>query len=211
MLRQQVPKNHCACVGGRTNIVFVRLPCDARRMAAAPNSHVHVLKQSALSPPLGCASTRAIRGARPSGRLRRSIRQSCRISRHRQRRRGTCLGRRPSMALFGARSDGLRRPGVLQRRSETRGLASTEAMDGRQRSDHRAVACRQASQCPAGARRACSRPRKAEFAPARWAREAQGSFGNTTLPKPACPTQWLWLLSPKGKQLRSRSERNRVA
>jgi hypothetical protein len=30
-----------------------------------------------------------------------------------------------------------------------------------------------------------------EFAPARLAREAQGSFGNTTLPKPVCEAQWI--------------------
>src|SRR6185437_2760957 len=32
------------------------MPCDARRTAAAPNSHVPVLKHAALSPPSGCAS-----------------------------------------------------------------------------------------------------------------------------------------------------------
>ena len=38
-----------------------------------------------------------------------------------------------------------------------------------------------------------------EFAPARSARAAQGSFGNTMLPKPSCPAQWFWLLLPKQK------------
>jgi len=46
----------CAWGGGRTNVVFVRLPCDARRTAAAPNSHIHVLEHAALAPPFGCAS-----------------------------------------------------------------------------------------------------------------------------------------------------------
>jgi hypothetical protein len=27
----------------------------------------------------------------------------------------------------------------------------------------------------------------------------KGSFGNTTLPKPACRAQWFWLLLPKQK------------
>jgi hypothetical protein len=56
-------------------------------------------------------------------------------------------------------------------------LASAEAMDGRQRSGalYRALARRRASQRQAGARRACSRPWMAEFAPARLAQDAQGS------------------------------------
>jgi hypothetical protein len=37
----------------------------------------------------------------------------------------------------------------------------------------------------------------AEFAPARSAREAQGSFGNMMLPKSSRPAQWFWLLLPK--------------
>ena len=41
----------------------------------------------------------------------------------------------------------------------------------------------------------------AEFAPARLAREAQGSFGNTRLPKPSCQAQWFWPLLPKQKWL----------
>ncbi len=56
LLRQKVAKDHDACGGGRTNIVSVRLPCDARRTAAAPNSHIPVLGHAALAPPLGCAS-----------------------------------------------------------------------------------------------------------------------------------------------------------
>ena len=49
-----------------------------------------------------------------------------------------------------------------------------------------ALARRRAPQRQAGARRACPSPGTGEFAPARLAREAQGSFGNTMLPKPSC-------------------------
>ena|SRR6185312_3851689 len=49
-----------------------------------------------------------------------------------------------------------------------------------------ALARRRASQRQAGARRACLSTGMCEFAPARLAREAQGSFGNTMLPKPSC-------------------------
>ena len=62
--------------GDLDNILLSRLPCDARRTAAAPNSHIHVLGHAALAPPFGCAS------------------------RHRQRRR-LSLRCRPSMACTG--------------------------------------------------------------------------------------------------------------
>jgi hypothetical protein len=36
LLRQKVVKDHRACGDGLGNVVLPRLPCDARRMAAAP-------------------------------------------------------------------------------------------------------------------------------------------------------------------------------
>jgi hypothetical protein len=56
LFRQKVAKDHDAYGGGRTNTLSVRLPCDARRTAAAPNSHIPVLRHAALAPPFGCAS-----------------------------------------------------------------------------------------------------------------------------------------------------------
>jgi hypothetical protein len=106
LFRQKVAKDHGARGGGRTYVVFVRLPCDARRTAAAPNSHIHVLGHAALAPPFGCASRRrqrrrlslrrpAIHGLRDCGFWRHRLVVSCA---HEARLRG------PSDAASGRRS-----------------------------------------------------------------------------------------------------------
>src|SRR6185437_2498041 len=78
-------------------------------------------------------------------------------------------------------------PARARRRSTWIDLASSEAMDGRRRSAaFCALARRRASQRQAGARRACSSAGMREFAPARLAREAQGSFADTKSAKPSC-------------------------
>jgi hypothetical protein len=93
----KVTKRLGALGGGRTNVVFVPLPCDARRMAAAPNSHIPVLKQSALSPPFCCASRHRQRRQillrwRPSMASREAKPNGCLASaaRRKRARRGPC-------------------------------------------------------------------------------------------------------------------------
>jgi hypothetical protein len=44
-----------------------------------------------------------------------------------------------------------------------------------------------------------SEARDGRVRPGRHSASTKGSFGNTTLPKPACRAQWFWLLLPKQK------------
>ena len=133
----------------------------------------HVLSTSVCS---GCASGRRVR--------RRHIRvpaanwpASC----------GPSFGlfRRPLAVFEGPLLGAL--PARVRGQSKLFVLASSEAMNGRHGSTaFCALARRRASQRQAGARRACLSTGMCEFAPARLAREAQGSFGNRKLPKPSC-------------------------
>ena len=161
----------------------VTFSCVAKRKSPKrrpPRCHAFRPSMAEQSVRSGRACRRAIHGAAASGR--NPLRPPCGPDRPARTAAQGPRGR-ASCARIG--------------RSGLQPLAANEAREGRSRS--RALRCalarRRASQRQAGARRACPSTGMCEFAPARLAREAQGSRNNRRLLRSSCRAHGLSPLS----------------
>jgi hypothetical protein len=152
-------QSHCARHDGLDNVQLSRLPCASRAKRAGANSHVPVLGHSRLAPAWRCAARRHAR-ARTEPRFDggHPWPASSGLADLRAMKSGVLKHKNsPVVAL----------PACVVPRSRWFALALNEAMDGRQQNGLGAFALRRSAQPSARARRACPRPRMAEFASAR--------------------------------------------